>query len=1129
MSATFTRISEITGGNIEDGVRRWRRGDSPDPKVLGARITSTQRNNLADGINSRLRSGLGDPLPRIFFKANALTTRLRASDENSSPAHDEWLSHYMHVPHGAPAVLERPEGDPALGDVNVENPLMAFIFGSTRYNIGSEDFRLGLEFSFPIQGKPNSDVARSAWNLGKQQRGVSSIAFEVEASPSLSVARAHKLLNSGWPYLVKFGGYFPDAFGTTKLDFTSGTQIAEIMARFTQDFRGTEEQRANDRSYRVAIGSFDFQTVLSSQYFLAPAMGTYAAPNWTVTGYPVFTINPDVSTADLPRATLSTGGTTFIVKPGYTLAGYRVKWTNASRSERITVETTGSDFVYDFTVPAGTGESFVWIKTQPRDGADLGTIVVRGEDDLLTFTGAIEVELAILERMKPSLEDCYVMLRKASTTGDPDANDTTGREYNDSTSISADYLNYGCLFADHELPQQDFANLNPVYEAARDMLRKRLRMVKRESITGYAVENGKTVLWFDRKVQVGDETFDMWDGIAPLEGSEPSVNGIVTVAPDNGTTNEWIMGMTTTIYGNDASAFKPALFGDVTGFLHSRCLFDSVGIGHGEPTAERVHVEPNSLDMTKPPLVPVAPSSWNYIHGVNSLNNPNLNAQDRTNFFRACPLYPPDYEIESAAVDGSEVKLTFKTRFRNTGEVTGDIARGAAYTREMFRTDENAIREYLLYAHPDSTFRHCDKLTGDIAELQDISVLDGGAHGSCHPRFYFCKLAEKVKAEDPETDEQDPQDTRLSSDEMCWFHFLLDAMCEGYIDPTIDLKPTLNPDGTIKECNARPANYTFPNLCKQIEPDREVFRLLPKELSNVKGFGPVPDTKIYAELFNQLAKGFNLLTKVPVELPIRTESKERQYYKLAAAPINAFRVFPGDGPTCGNNRPFYSSGEFVMDGVPDASNAVLYFESEWRTALPSAFRDAGQQNAKAAPDGSGAFWFSGIWHYQPGQPNTDLVRVQCVGGSPVPTTLVWERKDLFRVSIDKTPLLSNLADLVTGEYPVVMETIIKELWFERDANGFVPSCANRDWGPIGGPSDLRVTRRTHERKECHTFASDPNGVIELSSLLPPLHDGVLYAMMRSVAGGLAVCGSGPATTVDMKPVFGVIVVEIPLV
>ncbi len=820
------------------------------------------------------------------------------------------------------------------------------------------------------------------------------------------------------PLDPSFPGYGPCTLAA--LRHSDAPWLMDVLQRFGSGFRGTEAERAGD-DYRVKAVAFDFHAFLSRQYRLAPAVGvesggdvTAIYPSWTQAdltsaggehvasgsieaGVDYFVCGPD-GTAEVTYdgSTYAANGEDYFTGVAgvttYTSANDGV----ACRSETVTpiveIPSSGNTVLTGMLVDVTTfaGELALSILSE---GAVVSTFRVtaagsriewfanpQGHGDLQlrldagTLAGnEFTVELLVQKPMKPRFQDAYVYLRLA-TANNGEALDSIGENVSGRAAWE-NYAAWGALVAADPMPAPMALEWNAVYETARRMYRERLRLMNRTQVKGYAVENDRSVLWFDRFVTVSGESIDVWEGIAPPLEATPSggilanaqyearggeviyngitipegdgffgvagvetyggtgeawqIEGIQTFAPQHGLSNEWLMFISTTCYkDSEGSEWKPENYGDVVGALHNRAHFLSQKMASMayDDAAFCAHVAWG--ECANPPLVNSA-SAHNFWNRFNE----NLGASEanRTKFFQSCPIYPPDYEVESVTYDEAtqEVRVQFAGRFRSC--ISGDISRAAgpdACAGEDYRTDENAVRQYLKWV-ADGT--PCAALIGDAAELQ--SPVSFSAEGSCHPRFYFTRLAPKVWVDEPEdNDTQQQSDTRMLALEMQWLAQLLDVMCEGYVDTSATASYPDCPGG-------RPVHFTIENLWLQIGNNERTAGLLPvsRRDDRPSGNGPFPNTRVYAEAFNRLANAVNLLTVVPVELPWEFET--RQHIYAGTKPIDALqsRVPPESQPagdSCSGTtylRPADVCGDGAEIEEGDVGAAVSV--SSWTTGM----------------------------------------------------------------------------------------------------------------------------------------------------------------------------------------------------
>jgi hypothetical protein len=384
---------------------------------------------------------------------------------------------------------------------------------------------------------------------------------------------------------------------------------------------------------------------------------------------------------------------------------------------------------------------------------------------------------------------------------------------------------------------------------------------------------------------------------------------IISEAPEAGETNEWLMFMNTTIYEDrESSIYKPEAFGDVLGFLGDRCTFQSKCWNQLDTKFTRIreHVAYGA----RPVIRTENPSGYRYLEnsdgscdweeGGNSLISADNGLCDKTSddcegsikHYTSCQIYKPDYQIESVTLDDSgNVKVQLTGRLQT--ELTGDIAntpaaRTTAIDSLDIRTDEAAILEYLKYGD-DGT--DCVVRPGDVAPDADTGsgFWLGDFNGSCFPRFYFTKLIPKVY-EDGNSTVQDT-DTRATVDHFQWMEYVLRAICEGYVDSKSTIEQLCEQcDGDFPDpcTTARKLyDYKWEDLNDQAMGRRwQYFLPLKVRDDGQRGHGPLPNTIMYADHFNQLAKSVNLLTRARIDLPVAFSRRSVTYTGTGAATLD---------------------------------------------------------------------------------------------------------------------------------------------------------------------------------------------------------------------------------------------------
>jgi hypothetical protein len=160
-------------------------------------------------------------------------------------------------------------------------------------------------------------------------------------------------------------------------------------------------------------------------------------------------------------------------------------------------------------------------------------------------------------------------------------------------------------------------------------------------------------------------------------------------------------------------------------------------------------------------------------------------------------------------------------------------------------------------------------------------------------------------------------DTRMCSLEMQWLVFVLDAICEGYLNT--------GAAASYPECpGGRPVHYDMAALCLAVDTRNErSIGLLPvvQRDDRTTGHGPYPNTVVYAETFNRIANAVNLLTHVPVELPWDYQHRTRRFEKVEPWDFTG----PGAGEPCDGELSTSATPGAVcnVDAPPDVPGACV--------------------------------------------------------------------------------------------------------------------------------------------------------------------------------------------------------------
>ena len=670
-----------------------------------------------------------------------------------------------------------------------------------------------------------------------------------------------------------------------RLRKTAAKMIDRVFAMFASEHRGSDSQRKiNGGSLENA---FDFQSFFTKQYQLAPARGQ-ATGGIIAPTYPVFTIGLVTANPAVPPIQIGS----YRAADGFVIASGLITITAASIGAVQVFEfeiTKDNVVVESFSIETdieGVGSSIFVVSnpigTDSVFGINLASATVAGGDE-------IRVEIAELADRKPRIFDAYALLRLAGAkiSGSLDGG---GQSESDSTGIYARHQQncnvtnaYG-LSAVPDAPA--YINQSAVFETARQ-LSKNVRIIPRQQLLGYEVKDGKSILYFKR-FAYGSSLMDAFDGIAPTEeeiAKNVQANGIRAKAPAKGWSNEWLMGVdfkVSSAFSNNTSIWRPEVYADYWS-LNNRCIFHAQELGNVTNQRIRTHVA-YGLTTANGNTLAEAPSSFNYA----KKDSGNLNEKDclgdaaceanRLKFYKSCRIYEPWPEIESVVKNGTdEVKVTFKTRLRSTvgevnGATSGNIPRIlnagdlTALAAEPFRTDENGIREYLFSQGAVNNVTHnCNMTQAGNKAINQTGVGLGGVYGSCYPDFLFVKLIEKPYTDEPfDNNDQDSEDTPVDFLRETQKEIYLRAICEGFVDggTTATINCLGGATGGLYAYTYETLNYeahgkAWPTLLNSVDrPD------------SPRGFWPMPNTIMRAERFNQFSAAINLLTKVPLMMPM---------------------------------------------------------------------------------------------------------------------------------------------------------------------------------------------------------------------------------------------------------------------
>ncbi len=602
----------------------------------------------------------------------------------------------------------------------------------------------------------------------------------------------------------------------------------------------------------------------------------------------------------------------------------------------------------------------------------------------LTFSdpsGYIRIEAAELLEYQPQPWDEYLVTRCATANG---AADPQGPDYTAAADIVPSLLTEGCLLGNELAIQPDSITGNPLYQAWRRLSRL-VRFVARDQLLSYAVDaEGVATLRFARALAGRTlEDCDPWEGIAPPISAIPSgelvkgetyivrgtagavtyagtayavdatftaaadttytaagdaapwvEDGIKHLALEKGWTNEWVFILQTHCYRDlETSIWKPSIYADFFTFgapehfysPSSGALRDFVNSSYSFSVPdESTYTSELSPAMVQATFInPEAPSAYTYGAGAN--------ASASSGFKSSRQVYPMPYEPDSCTIefDGSGnqivvLKLVARLRYHPNAPATiasdpatwsaDDLARldgtHATYPQD-WRTDENALCEYLRLMFGDG--HPCSFKVGDCGA--------GGspyptADGNCFPNFIFAKLVPECFEDGNDTIET--ADSRVLAETYEHAGLVLDTICEAFVAGSTSAERVCLNTGY-----AGLYDYTREALYFEAFADRSLSAFpLSVRADGQFGFGPLPNTELYADSHNRLAKAYNLLTRLRLDVPLLWETRERWYTgELAITPT-------------GNPVGYCDSAvrQAWLDAYTPPPAATLTYDSDWMEA-----------------------------------------------------------------------------------------------------------------------------------------------------------------------------------------------------
>ena len=720
----------------------------------------------------------------------------------------------------------------------------------------------------------------------------------------------------------------------------NGEQIQRLMVNpFIAEFRGTEFQRLQkcfDNPYIEY--SFASQDFYAGQYQLAPASASWNGSTWTEI-YPNWTLDGTILSASVTTATT--------VGDGYRVGGHYVESQFLSAPVTMSLM-SGSTVLNTFHVSPTTAS---FIQTFPMGPTGEG-IHYRFDSDC-SFTdanGYIYIEQSHLWDYSPQVWDGYALIRLSTAKGPSlDQLDTRGTDWEYSREITNNYFKYGCLLnlngAISVEQQEEAVNTNPVFDASRRYVNSYTRTINgtdmripgRPLLVGYevsesyagSVTSSKSILYFEKfhtDVGLTTATTELFSGMLNTEDS--ASNGIITTAPYQGYTNEWLMDMCTKPYHPDEdSIWEVGLYANYYPYIN-RCHIlpdplNEINPSHRNPKLFSFFQElrPDMATELREELYsPESLTAYNY-DGSPQINKVTYDVAGDDNyltgsrFYKSCQVYPKPYELESVqAIAGNRVKVVFSTRLQHTDTAPNIIANNVAgwdfdtVRAEEYRTDENALRLFLLKQYNNGY--NTGPGYGDLS-LHSWHYAD--VYAAIYPTFFFTKLISKPYVNDgiETTGSLDYSGSLPRAYDLQLVETYVKSICEGFVDGHTSETTNCRSDDRTQQMDY---DYTFSSLCYDAFSGSCINNISTTIRSdNPKTFGPLPDMVMNTTVFNQLGSCINKLTKVRLPLPWQMQVRVKTYE-------DSFAVVPDvDSGGCS----WYSSRGIKYAFVPPVATTLI--------------------------------------------------------------------------------------------------------------------------------------------------------------------------------------------------------------
>jgi hypothetical protein len=776
-----------------------------------------------------------------------------------------------------------------------------------------------------------------------------------------------KLWREG-PY--RFGGIF------RKLD---GGQLPRMLGEYSAELRGSMGQRS-DPSYpeNVKKVAFDVQRFLASQYIGAPNIAHSVGPDALEADYPRFSVDGSASLTQAAGTVLGShgyaGGFVFggYYARGTKLAGaVTIAFYNGPRllhEFSLKPDDTGlGEALFYFDQAETPLPLNVVIRSGLEFTASDGELAVECSEQL-AYKPEMD-DYSVINR-----------LMTATVDGSGSGKDVDGKQVENDWFSNGCIITEAIMGNDPIAVNQNAvfeAGRNFAQKHTR--IWNRSLLVGYEVIGG-GVGDGQSVLYFKRYALglENDTPLDAFDGIAPprgdvgsgnvragvryvvrndLGGGSVTYNGnvyspgaVITGVPDRaeydraggaelweyegiilaarpgaspsrgGFTNEWVIWQKNQMYSHlETSPYKlNGLVVDQYAFTE-RChnFSDWYGADRNPSLWDQM------LYRQDPPAVLNAEATTGYRYAGDNVNHAVADDPDdpmdaANQFYRSCFIYERPLRTVSCTsfLEAGEeiVRIVLDGRFQHGSGAPGVIARGNyPVTSPEERTTENAFLEYLRLIFEG---QDCERRVGDMAWHGRLDLFYPQVKGSCIPHIFGLHLI-PLPVDDGNNIPQATDSPMLSEilRQCCWYQTY---MCGGWVD--------VETTTALCDESSNLMDFTLEELCRQgfggrwfsVLPGYGILdgKLVTLRPDYPEGFGAMPGTNQWAEIFNQVVSTINLMTKARVMIPWG-------FYSCASSgeKVTELGADWPEGVECGATNHAVFKGNITFEG-PDVPECV---------------------------------------------------------------------------------------------------------------------------------------------------------------------------------------------------------------